>query len=136
MNFPLPLNLVTLWQRAPKSSIAALGTVCVLFGMLLLLGLYRLQGTASNASPPRFGVGAGTGAEYDLDANDPVARFAQTRVGHVLFAPRAGDHCQRVLFDNQTGVQYEAQSLDCSRPAAEMVPTIDRMGALRRTFQK
>jgi hypothetical protein len=136
MNVPLWPKLATLWQRAPKSSVAVLGTLCIVFAALLVLGLYRVQGNTDLASAPRFGVGAGSGSEYELDPNDPVARFPQTRVGHVLFAPRAGDHCQRVLFDNQTGVQYEAQSVDCSRPAAEVVPTTDRMGALRRTFQK
>jgi hypothetical protein len=33
-------------------------------------------------------------------------------------------------------MQYEARSLDCSRPAAEVVASTDRLGALRRTFQQ
>ncbi len=134
MNVPLWPKLATLWHRAPKSSVAALGTLCIVFAALVVLGLYRVQGHM--ASAPRFGGGAGIGSEYDLEPNDPVARFPETRVGHVLFAPRVGDHCQRVLFDNQTGVQYEARSVDCSRPAAEVAPTTDRMDALLRTFQK
>jgi hypothetical protein len=135
MNLLLPSNLAKLWRRAPTSSMVALGSVCGLFGILLVLGLYRVQGSAEVASAPRFGVGM-MGAEYDLDPSDPVARFAETGIGHVLFAPRAGDHCQRVLFDNRTGAQYQSASIDCARTAAEVVASTDRMNALRKTFQK
>jgi len=114
---------------------AVLGTVCVLFGALLVLGLYRVQGTANTASASRFGIEPASAPDY-LDADDPVARFTQTGVGHVLFSPRAGDHCQRVLFDNRTGAQYDTASVDCARPAAEVVASTDRMGALGRTFRK
>jgi hypothetical protein len=121
---------------APRNTTSVVTAMCIVFGALLVLGIYRVRDTESGPTAPRFGVGAETASEYDLDANDPVARFAQTQIGHVLFAPRRGDQCQRVLFDNQTGAQYEAKSLDCSRPAAEVVASTDRLGALRKTFQK
>jgi hypothetical protein len=132
-----PSSLAKLWRRvAPKNRTSTVATVCVFFAGLLALGLYRAHTTSGTASAPRFGVGFLSPASVQLDPNDPVARFIETGVGHVLFAPLAGDHCQRVLFDNRTGMQYEARSLDCSRPAAEVVASTDRIGALRRTFQQ
>jgi hypothetical protein len=126
-----------LWRRiAPKNRTSAVAMVCIFFGGLFALGLYRVQATSGAASTPRFGVGAVSPASVQLDSNDPVARFIETRVGHVLFSPFVGDHCQRVLFDNRTGAQYEARSLDCSRPVAEGVASTERIGALRRTFQQ
>jgi hypothetical protein len=137
MRLPLLSGATKLWRRiAPRNTTGVVTAVCVLFAGLLVLGFYRVQGSGGSAPTPRFGVGAETASEYDLDPNDPVARFAQTGVGHVLFAPLAGDHCERVLFDNRTGAQYEARSLDCSRPASEVVASTDRLGALRKTFQK
>jgi hypothetical protein len=136
MNAALLSNAANLWRRiGSRNAIAVLATVCALFGALLVLGIYRVH-DADSSPAPRFGVGAETVSEYELDSNDPVAHFPQTRIGHVLFAPRVGDHCQRVLFDNRTGEQYQAQSVDCSRRAAEVVASTDRMNALRRTFQK
>lgn len=122
-------------QRIASRHSGVLTAVCVLFGGLLLLGIYHVQGTGSVPTGPRYGVGAGAGPDY-LDANDPVARFTETRVGHVLFAPRTGDQCQRVLFDNSTGTQYESQPVDCGRPSSEPVGGNDRIGALRKSFQK
>jgi hypothetical protein len=127
-----------LWRRmAPRSTTGVVVTMSALFGALLVLGIfYRVQGTTGVSTAYRFGVGARPASDLPLDANDPVARFEQTRVGHVLFVSRSSDQCQRVLFDNSNGVQYESASIDCVRPAAEGVASTDRMSALRKTFQK
>jgi hypothetical protein len=127
-----------LWRRiAPRSTTSVVVAMSMLFGALLVLGIfYRVQGTPGVSTAYRFGVGARPASDLPLDANDPVARFAQTRVGHVLFVSRSSDQCQRVLFDNSSGVQYESASIDCVRPAAEAVASTDRMSALRKTFQK
>jgi hypothetical protein len=137
MSRALPSGATKLWLHiGPKSRTSVVAAVCAFFCALLVLGLYRVQGTVGAGSGLRFGVGAVSPGFVQLDANDPVARFFETRVGHVLFSPLVGDHCQRVLFDNRTGVQYETRSLDCSRPAGEVVASTARIGALRKTFQK
>jgi hypothetical protein len=120
----------------PRTPTGVLTSVCVLFTALVALGIYRVQAPGEGSAAPRFGVGAGIVAEYSLDDNDPVVRFAATRVGHVIYASRVSDQCQRVLFDNRTGTQYYSQSIDCTRPAAEVVASTERIGALRKTFQK
>jgi hypothetical protein len=137
MNIAFLFSPAKLWRRfAPRSTAGIVIMVSLVFGGLLALGFYRVHGPAGAASGYRFGVGLGSGSEHALDPDDPVARFAETRVGHVVFVSRASDHCQRVFFDNSTGLQYEARALDCSRPAAEVVASTDRMNALRKTFQQ
>jgi hypothetical protein len=139
MKLPAKLaGAARLWRRiAPKNTTGVVVTVSVLFGALLVLGIYRVQGTADTPSARRAGVGAVTGAAQ-LDAHDPVARFVDTHVGQVLYAPRVGDDCQRVLFDNRTGVQYDSAPISCIRPAREALSeaAADRIGPLTKGFPK
>jgi hypothetical protein len=74
----------------------------------------------------------------ELDPGDPIVRFSDTRVGHVLFASSRSDDCRRLLFDNRTGLFYEAKEIFCGqRPdqAGEAVGS-DRLTGLRQFFQR
>ena len=73
-----------------------------------------------------------------LAVDDPVARFSATRVGHILHAPRMGDHCRRVLFDNRTGDLLESGAVTCGPVLTEAsaVSGADRLQSLRKTFQR
>jgi hypothetical protein len=126
------------WRRvAPKNTTSAVVTVCVLFGTLVALGIYHVQETTDAPKVRRSSVGPVTGSER-MDADDPVARFVDTGVGQVLFAPRVGDDCQRVLFDNRTGAQYDSAPINCIRPAREALSeaAADRVGPMTKGFQK
>ena len=82
--------------------------------------------------------GAGPGFAIGASADDPVVRFSQTRIGHILYAPYVGDHCRRVLFDNGSGALLEAGPRLCVRSAPEQASTsgADRLLSMRKTFQK
>lgn len=138
----------SLWRRVAPTQIRGMLTVCVVFGSLIAAGLYAVKDPAAlfrAAAVSGSGNMAGADGKGDavtgareLDANDPVARFSATRVGHVLFASTRGDNCRRLLFDNRTGHYYEAPQLFCG-PVLEQpaeAGSNDRLLALRKSFQK
>jgi hypothetical protein len=136
MNLVLPSGFLPalLWRQiAPRNAIGVLA-VCVLFGALLALGVYRAQGPALR--PPAQKAGTGGPAV----SADPVVRFRETRVGHLLFSSIESDECRRVLFDNRDGAQYEAGHIYCGQKPVEIqvadATSTSRMLALRRSFQK
>lgn len=127
-------------------------SVCVVFGALIVAGLYAVKDPAALFRPaPISGTGDRPGSERvsdakdnavtgarDLDVNDPVVRFSSTRVGHVLYASARGDNCRRLLFDNRTGSTYDAPEVFCG-PVLEQpseAGSNDRLLALRKSFQK
>jgi hypothetical protein len=56
-----------------------------------------------------------------LDPNDPVLRFAETRIGQVLFASVGNDNCQRLLFDNRNGNYYDTPGIFCGQTPEQSV---------------
>jgi hypothetical protein len=128
---------------APTNAMGAL-TLCTLFGALLAAGVYftREFEVLKSANGPRT-AGDGRSASdpqmRGLDAADPVVRFAETRIGHLLFESRAGDNCRRVLFDNRSGGSAEVADIYCgyeTAPAAGGASGVDRIMILRKSFQK
>jgi hypothetical protein len=73
-----------------------------------------------------------------LDPGDPTVRFSDTRVGHVLFAMSRSDSCRRVLFDNRTGLFYEASEIFCGQGPDQAVEVIgsDRLTGLQKAFRR
>jgi hypothetical protein len=69
---------------------------------------------------------------------DPVLRFNETRVGHLLFETGDTMECRRVLFDNRTGYQQEAGQVYCGPIEARMalVFGVDRLQSIGKTFLK
>ena len=102
--------------------------ICVVFATVLSIGTYvaseqfglfqwLVRGNGNGFGSAGDGVveAPPTGAA-DLENDDPVKNFARTGVGHVLFTAPNTDNCQRALFDNRTGVSYEAGQVNCNRP--------------------
>ena len=68
-------------------------------------------------------------------------RFKETGVGHLLFASSNSDGCKRLLFDNRTGLYYQAKDVDCHRPSDEIVEANEaekpnRLTEVRKSFQR
>ena len=130
-------------------------TINAVFGVLIAVGLYatverntffRMMGFAGaggisgvgqsahsedTRSPPVVGAAS-------LAPDDPVLRFAETRIGQVLFTSMRTDDCQRVLFDNRTGVSYDVPGVFCGQKASRQNATDgpSRLNAVRATFQR
>lgn len=68
---------------------------------------------------------------------DPVARFNDTRVGHVLFMEPDGRHCRRILFDNETGGMRPVGDIECVPQEAASGPAgSGRLDAIREGFRR
>jgi hypothetical protein len=118
-----------------------------LFGALLAAGLYFAhEPKGSGQMPSVSGIGGLSGAgkaaplvgAAGLGPSDPVVRFADTRIGQVLFSKSRSDDCVRVLFNNVTGDYYEAKDIFCGRkpePPSDGGPS-RRLDALRKSFAK
>ena len=136
MSVALPVRTVSPapWLRLAPANIMGILAVCLLFGALLMLGIYHVQ------QPARVTPGQLAGSGPLEASSDPVERFKETRIGHLLFSSRGSDECRRVLFDNHTGAQYEAGAIYCSQVPRQVVAdaatSVDRMEALRKSFQK
>ena len=112
-------------------------TINVIFGLLIGVGFYAaseqsamfLRWAGFSGAGGLSGAGS-DGGQLDgkgpatvrkpqlvgaasLDPNDPVLRFAETRIGQVLFASVGQDNCQRLLFDNRNGRYYDSAGIFC-----------------------
>ena len=98
-------------------------------------------GQSDNAKEAKDGAGEKPGrlvGEANLPPDDPVLRFAETRVGQLLFASSRTDNCQRVLFNNRTGVSFDVPGVFCGPVIDTSTETnvIDRLEAVRASFRK
>ena len=141
-----------LLRRFARGRAAGALAICFVFGALLVAGvlavrdpaaMFRLVGAFGSGERTGVGESASTVAApltgaADLGPGDPVVRFADTRVGHVLFAGTSSDQCRRLLFDNRSGQYYEAPEVFCGPPpeTAAEESRIDRMAAVRKSFRK
>jgi hypothetical protein len=119
------------WHRiAPTNARRAL-VVSVVFTPLIALGVYRVQQPAPPAVKP-------AAPAADTRPTDPLARFTETGIGHVVFWPHGSDTCRRVLFDNRTGGTQEAGEVLCEPDKSDetVKAEINRLIVLRRSFQK
>jgi hypothetical protein len=135
------------WQGTSTGALA----ISVVFGALILtaayganerLSLFRFV-RASGGGNLSGGATAGENAVRpvgfaELDPGDPTVRFWDTRVGHVLFASSRGDDCRRLLFDNRTGLFYEAKEIFCGQRLDQAVGVMssDRLTGMQQFFQR
>jgi hypothetical protein len=127
------------------------------FGVLIAVALYatvertalfRMMGFAGAGGISGIGHSAerqGAAGKHNpllgaasLAPDDPVLRFAETRVGQLLFTSMRSDDCQRVLFDNRTGASYDAPGVFCGQSADQVVEADGpaRLNAVRASFQR
>jgi hypothetical protein len=79
----------------------------------------------------------------ELAPGDLAVRFSHTRVGHVLFEVDQSDNCRRMLFDNRTGLFYDAKEIFCGEGSdqavsdqAVQVTSSDRLKGLQQSFRR
>jgi hypothetical protein len=125
-------------------------TISVVFGGLILSAAYSAN---ERLTPFRFvqwpgwdnrsgdGIASQPAVRLvgfsELGPGDLVVRFFDTRVGHVLFEVDQNDNCRRMLFDNRTGIFYDAKEIFCgegSDQAAEVLGS-DRLTRVRQSFR-
>ena len=97
-----------------------------------LSGAGGVAGSGGVAAPGMVGAGV------SIEADDLVAKFAETRIGQVVYVPTAGDRCRRLLFDNNRGALFETSPSTCVQPAPDATAsaTVDRLMSVRKTFQR
>jgi hypothetical protein len=133
-------------RRGAQTNIKSVVAICVVFGALIVAGIFA-AGTPGalfeSAATVRAGNLSGEGQSSSdttgsLDPADPVAQFAKTGVGHMLFAQSNSEDCRRVFFDNKTGGMRETKDVSCGREILEKEPvsaSAARLEALHKTFQ-
>jgi hypothetical protein len=141
MSIALPFSvwLNSPWRRGTLTVKRAI-VIGAVFGLLIYLGaqpgrdlLFRATGVVNLS-------GSGTQPAKPAEARreiDPVSRFTQTRVGHLLFSIPDSEMCRRVLFDNRTGAMREAGVVVCGQPV-ETPPAEkqERGNAMMRAFRR
>jgi hypothetical protein len=146
-------------RRILSSNVISALTVCIVFGGLIVVGLYaRDQRTAlfrwagfsgpsgtsgdamgqTEAKGPSAARKAKLVGAASLDPNDPVLRFTETRMGQVLFTATGRDNCQRLLFDNRSGTYYESPEVFCGQTPEQVVEaeTPERLKAVSKSMQR
>ncbi len=125
------------WSGAARSRVRRAGAICAVVVALAVAGFYHARQFASTGDRRAIAHPAGLQA---AKATDPLARFNETRVGHVLFQPLHGDMCRRVLFDNNAGSLYEAAPVPCREteeaPPAADAGTGNRLAGVSRAFRR
>ena len=152
MNVALPIRQWSwvLWRVATSTNTRIVVSLAILFALVVSAGLYRQlrpgeTGIASGqGTMPGEGSGGQNGPGGKRQSLDPVDRFTETRVGHVLFFPVLGDSCRRMLFDNMTGTTADAPAVNCvpsemntaPLPGQEVNQTTDRVKEMSKHFNK
>ena len=58
-------------------------------------------------------------ASRESSVERPADRFVETRTGQILISARDGIFCQRVLFNNETGLLSSDKIVPCDDPTSE-----------------
>jgi len=120
--------------------------LCGVFGALIVAGIFAAgspgalfeSAASQRAGALSVGEGSPPNVTASLDPADPVAQFAKTGVGHMLFAKSDSEDCRRVLFDNRTGEFQETKDVSCGRDVLEKEPvsaSAARLEAMQKAFQ-
>ena len=137
-----------LWRVATSTNTRIVMSLTIVFALVLSAGLYRQfrpsDTSLASGQGGLSGEGAGgqNGPGSKRRASDPVDRFTETKVGHVLFYPVLGDSCRRMLFDNATGRTYDAPDVNCvpsemnttPYPGQDINQAKDRVNELSKHF--
>jgi pimeloyl-ACP methyl ester carboxylesterase len=126
--------IAALWRRIAPTNARRVLVVSAVFAPLIALGAYQVQ---QQPAPPAAKPASAASAA-DTRPTDPVARFAETGIGQVLFWPHGSDTCRRVLFDNRTGASQEVGEVLCEPDKSDETvrAEINRLTTLRKSFKK
>jgi hypothetical protein len=128
-----------------RTSVVRGVVICTVFASVLSAGAYVASdqfglfqwlvhgngngfGSAGNSAQSSLPTGAAS-----LDQDDPVKNFTKTGVGHVLFTAPSTDNCRRTLFDNRTGMSYDAGEVLCGQPPEAQN---ERLQSMSRPFKR
>jgi hypothetical protein len=139
-----------LWRVATSTNTRIVVSLTVVFALVVSAGLYRqfrpseANLAAGNGGLSGDGAGGQNGPGGKRRQLDPVDRFHETRVGHVIFYPVLGEACRRMLFDNATGKTYDAPDVNCIPsemnttvvPGQEVNQTKDRVQEMSKHFNR
>ena len=69
-----------------------------------------------------------------LNEEDPILRFFETHICHVIFMRLDNDYCHRTLFDNRNGALQEVGEVQCIQNIKGNF-SADRSNALQKSFK-
>ena len=127
-----------------RTSVQRVLVICTVFATVLSAGAYatsdqlglmqwlRQRNSSVNALNNAAQSNPPTGAA-SMSEDDPVKNFAKTGVGHVLFTAPSTDNCRRTLFDNRTGVIYDAGEMHCGQAAEQQN---ERLQSMSKPFKR
>ena len=135
------------WRRYASANSNRVVALCSVFGLALFAAVgYAAHEQGSFFSSVKSGEGGLAGAvrsvqlvgASDLDPNDPVKRFSETKVGQLLFANAGSDNCQRMLIDNKIGLIYPCGAIECGQQVEQVIApeSTDHFAKLRKSFQR
>jgi hypothetical protein len=147
MPFAVPFAAFRVFpSRKARSHAIRVFAICAVFGALLATGFQHrrdltelLRAAFSQSQPLASRVTAGrTQAAWVLRPIDPASEFIQAPVGLMFYSSYSSDVCRRVLFDNRTGVTYEAGYGHCGlqNPQQPEHLGVERMLAMSKAFKK
>jgi hypothetical protein len=124
---PIRRRANVFWRRLGRTNTRRALMLCVMFGGLVALSLYRI------AQPESVSLQLAKSVTME-----PLGDFTKTRIGQVLYSSAMSESCRRVIFDNRTGSLYNAGHVDCSQESeAEKQPTgASRMSSMRAAFNR
>jgi hypothetical protein len=96
--------------RERRQNLSRVLGCCGMLTTLLALGLFT--GWVPVPKPP-------VAASHEPSVDRPVDRFVETRTGQILISARDGIFCQRVLFNNETGLLSSDKIVPCDDPTSE-----------------
>jgi hypothetical protein len=102
------------------------------------LGLFQSQERSETAASGNSGLSDDLTGAVSMGAEDPVKRFGQTQVGHIVFAVASSDTCRRALFDNHTGLTYDAPDVFCGSAPEQVIAAgnVGKLHSMSRSFKR
>jgi hypothetical protein len=142
----LPLRRWLTYLRRTRSNRVRVLTISGAFAALIGAGFFAAKDPVGlfQSKSESAGTGiqtikaVGLAGASALGGDDPVLRFAETKMGQVVFSASHSDMCRRVLFDNRTGARLEAGEVFCGQSQAQVVDaeTSNRLQSLSKSFQR
>jgi hypothetical protein len=118
-------------QERTRNVVGALGSLAFLI-ILVLASHFSGLTSIFLRSPP-----------LTLPIEDADRAFHQTRTGRIVFVPRRGDLCGKILFNNETGSFRDSDPVSCQDVLPQSIPAVEEkrsfgasLNAVRDGFNK
>jgi hypothetical protein len=143
MNIALPIEIRWKPSRRQLAQARRASIFAALFGLLVYGGVqsernmlfFALTGHG-HSQPYSKGMTLSPAQTEELRLLHPQAEFPRTRLATMTFSSRASDMCPRAVFDNRTGLSFDAGEIFCgSNPPDDQIGQ-ERTLSLLRAFRK